>query len=329
MTEQEKLLSLFLSDWEKGADIEAQTSGSTGEPKKIFLPRKQVERSARRTNNFFHISSSSHVHSAVSFRFIGGKMMIARSLVAGCRLSFSEPALNPEPPSSHESIDLMAVVPAQMVHILENRQSFSHVSNFIIGGSAINNSLWTRLAASGLNCWETYGMTETASHIALRKIEGKADQRPGFIPMEDISLNVNEDDCLCIWDGDVYVATNDIARILPDGSFHILGRRDDVIITGGIKVMPQEVEAVLRPFLAPIVADFFISETPDEVWTSRLVLKAVVPDSANSEEVRNGIKTALDSVPSDLLPKRLRPKDVVLISKLPLTASGKLNRRPL
>lgn len=319
---QNQLLEEFLTQWFEGGAIRAHTSGSTGVPKEILLPRRQVERSAKRTVNFFGIHRSSRLHSAISFNFIGGKMMIARSLVSGCDLTFSEPSLTPPPPKDGERVSLMAVVPAQMPHILAHPEEFRNVRNFLIGGSAIDDRLWDKIIMSGLDAWESYGMTETASHIALRRVAGIPSRRPRFVVLPGVELSNNFDGRLHIKDGDVFVVSNDIANIYADGSFEIIGRADDMIITGGLKIMPQRVEDALRPYLADLVEQFYISSEPDETWTSKIVIRCVASD----KKIAASIAGCIDAVPENVLPKKFRPKAVYIIDALPLTSSGKLKR---
>lgn len=322
---QKDLLESFLAEWRNKNGITARTSGSTGLPKEIFLPKTQLLRSAARTNNFFNITPKSRLHCAVSFKFIGGKMMIVRSLLSGCRLTYSEPSLYPDCPVNGQEVDLMSVVPAQFPFILENPEAFSHVKNFLIGGSAIDNRLWNKISSSGFSAWESYGMTETASHIALRPIKDSYKDKPLFVPFEGIRVNADNNRCLIITDNDIAVKTNDIADITSTG-FNILGRKDDVIITGGIKVMPQEVEMIIRPYIEKLCQGFYVTGVPDEKWTRLLVLAVVPKGEIDSELERDKIKQQLDSIPPTILPKKLRPKDIKFIERLPLTESGKIIR---
>lgn len=328
MSDQKALFNDFVLRWKSGEDIEAHTSGSTGKPKDIVLPLSQIRRSARRTNGFFGINRHSHLHSCVSFEFIGGKMMIARSLEACCTLSFDSPSLCPTPPVNNGSrTTLMAVVPAQMDHILRNIGLFSNVDNFLIGGSSIDHRLWARIVSSDISAWESYGMTETASHIALRKIEGDADARPPFRAFDDVVLETDDEGCLVIRDGDILVHTNDLADILPDGSFFIKGRRDDVIISGGIKVIPQDLERRLLPFIIHLARDFYVTSVPDMLWTSRLVLVCVPVADCDASSLRIELERILRNIPEGVVSKKIIPKEVVLADSLPMTSSGKLNRR--
>lgn len=254
--------------------------------------------------------------------------MIARSLLAGCQLTYSDPSVCLIPPSGEKDIDLICLVPAQMPYILDNPELFSNIRGYLIGGSAIDDRLWDRIVASGIHAWESYAMTETATHVAMRRIEGPSSCRPRFIPLPGIDIHTDSNGCICIKDEDVEVVTRDLGQMFPDGSFYVVGRVDDVINTGGIKVMPQEVEKVLAPAIAPYTAEFFLSSVPDEVWTNRLVIAAVpLADSQDSPETfANNLMNAIMAIPEEELPKRMRPKGVVRISELPRTEMGKLNR---
>lgn len=330
MNNQQLLLNEFLDQWQKGEGIRAHTSGSTGKPKDIILSQQQVERSAMRSIRFFGITSASRLHSAMSFEFIGGKMMIARSLMARCVLTFSKPAVELLPPEHGRKISLMSLVPAQMHYVLQHLEDFGDVEKFLIGGSAIDDKLWDRIIESGVEAWESYGMTETATHIAMRRIKGSSSSRPHFVPLLGVEISTNPFGCLKIKDGEVEITTTDLAKIYPNNSFEIIGRRDDIIITGGLKVMPQDIEKKMAPYLSPLCGQFYVSSLPDPVWTSRLVLVAT-PFPASSklsdEQLKLNISENLKKIPEDILPKRLKPKEVRILQELPTTKSGKLNRR--
>lgn len=329
VSRQQDLLSDFLSQWSLGEGVRVNTSGSTGTPKEILLPHEVLVRSARRTANFFGLHKNSHIHSAISFEYIGGKMMIARSLVAGCRLSFCNPSLSPELPPDNSAVDLMSVVPAQMVHILDNLDSFRRVRKFLIGGSSIDPRLWDRIVESGVQAWESYGMTETASHVALRRICGSASRRPRFIPLPGISVSTDFDGRIHIRDEKSFFTTNDCGRSFPDGSFIVSGRMDHMIISGGIKVNPLQVEEVLVEYMSDLLDHFFISSSPDERWTSRIVLVGESPDTSDNakRDLASRIKGAIDNIPLEVLPLRLRPKEIILLDRFDYTPSGKLIRR--
>lgn len=257
--------------------------------------------------------------------------MIARSLVSNCLLTFSEPSLAPAPPEAGRQVDLMSVVPAQMPYILANLKDFSNVRSFLLGGSHIDDRLWDKIVASGIDAWESYGMTELASHIALRRVAGCHDARPRFVPFAKVKVSVDSENCLKIKDGDIRLTTNDIAELAPDGrSFRILGRRDDVIVTGGLKVLPQTIEKILLPRLFHLLGEFFISSAPDELWTSRLILIGVplceTKSYMDEEKLKASIAASIDAISEEVLPRKFRPKEIRIVDALPTTDSGKLIR---
>lgn len=328
---QNKFLNQFLEEWHAENGISVHTSGSTGTPKDIILPHSQIVNSALRSNRFFGINKNSRIHSAISFEYIGGKMMIARSLLSGCRLTYGKPAVKISLEDCEYPVTLLSLVPAQMHFVLENLSNFSHVEQFLIGGSAINDKLWDHIVESGVTAWESYGMTETATHIGMRRVAGDSKSRPHFVPLSGVSISESSDGCLLIKDRDVFVATTDLVRIYQDNTFEILGRKDDIINTGGLKILPQDIENVLEPALRNLVSSFYISSVPDEIWTSRLILVAVASvhnlRPKNNEELKANIWEAIDAIPDSVLPRRLHPKEIKLVEALPVTRSGKLNRR--
>ena len=306
----------FIREWQSPAsEIEAHTSGSTGDPKTIRLDKEFVRASALRTNSFFGINSTSRLHSCVAPDFIGGKMMAVRAVEAGCRLTWEKPSNRPlEALGKEETVDLLAVVPSQMIHILDNLPVMPEIRAVIIGGSAIDPHLRRKIVASGLNAYETYGMTETASHIALRKI---ADGVEGFSLLPGISVALDNRGCLEImFDSGERVVTNDLATLLSPTEFRIDGRHDHMILTGGRKVNPFKVEEKLAGLIR---FPFVITSEPDEKWGSRVVLKIEAPEGMSGlEDLTEKMKRLLD--PWEV------PKRTILVERLDYTKNGKLKR---
>ncbi|MCH5225596.1 MAG: AMP-binding protein [Muribaculaceae bacterium] len=314
----------FIEEWRSPKDfITAFTSGSTGTPKEIRLSKEFVANSAKRTIDFFGLNSSSELHSCVSPDFIGGKMMAVRAEIAGASLSWETPSNRPLSEISKD-IDLLAVVPSQMIHILENLNSLPQIQNIIIGGSSIHPLLRNKIVESGLNAYETYGMTETASHIALRKIT--IDPSP-FKCLEGIRVELDSEDCLkIIFDqtegingNPLTIQTNDIAEIPNErnsNQFFIKGRRDDIIITGARKVNPHEIEEKLAPF---IPLPFYIKGIEDEKWGQKIV---IILEGEKNETLEN----ELNEIFRTILPSYQIPKSIFFVKSLPLTGSGKIKR---
>ncbi len=162
----------FKEQWQSEKNyLICHTSGSTGTPKEIHLAKETMEQSALRTNQSFHIDEKSYLHSCISPDFIGGKMMMIRSLIAGSEFGWEIPSNKPLNDYFGRDITLLAVVPSQMHFILDKIASLPSIQYILIGGAPIPPALRKRIAESGLIAYESYGMTETASHIALRKVE--------------------------------------------------------------------------------------------------------------------------------------------------------------
>lgn len=298
-------------EWENGEEfMRCQTSGSTGSPREILLPKREMKNSAVRTIRFFNLSNTSLLYSCISPEFIGGKMMLIRALISGASFSSETPSSHPLSKYSGDKIDLLSVVPTQMISLLENKNILSGIKNILIGGAPIPDDLRCKIASSGLNAWESYGMTETASHIAIRPV---TDPESNFYPLDGIYISLI-DDCLKIdikgWKSFV---TNDIAEIFPDGSFKIIGRADNVFISGGIKIHPEKLERILFPhFNFP----FMISSKPDPFWGRICILITQNPDISDNE-ILNICRENLD--------RKFVPKEIIH-SEIPYTANGKIQR---
>lgn len=310
----------FLKQWEDTAcrAISASTSGSTGKPKQIELSKKLLTESAMRTIRFFNLNEHSHLHSCISPNYIGGKMMAVRASCIGADFTWEEPSNAPS--LTDRKADLTSVVPSQMWHILTLPKALE--DRFLIGGSAIPATLRKAISESHIECWESYGMTETASHIALRRVEN---EEGPFYPLPGISIYLGDEGNLCISLGEDYppVITNDIAEIYSDGGFRILGRRDNVIISGGLKIIPEDVERRISPVLAQFGYDtFMISSTPDNKWGEKIILVI-----ETEEELSDHIKEEITRLLGTLLRRYEIPKEIISTGKIPTTANGKIKRK--
>lgn len=303
----------FKTIWQQAPEvITCHTSGSTGTPSEILLPKAQMIESARRTCSFFGISEGSRLYSCVGADYIGGKMMMVRSLVSGADFGWEPPSNRPLENYDGPFIDLMSVVPSQMIYLLDNPEKLSQVGEFLIGGASIPAGLRKRILENGISAWESYGMTETSSHIALRKID--KDDKP-FTTLPGITVEYHAGNQLAILiEGWKRFLTNDIAEIESPTGFRILGRADNAINSGGKKIYPEEIEALLSGhFTFP----FFISSRKDEKWGEAVVI-AVENTPVSDEEILLKCKA--------LLPSFKVPKMVLRLNKIPLTPNGKLKR---
>ena len=322
MTQQE-----FEHIWLDGSDyVECHTSGSTGEPKEIRLSKEFMRASAMRTNEFFGITRDSRLHTCLDFRYIASKMMTVRADVAGCRLTSEIPSSHPlDGIAKDEEIDLLSVVPAQMEWILDSPEPWMEIRNILVGGSAIPSVIRRRIVLSRYNVWETYGMTETASHIALRKVD---DNDAPFRALDGISVDVTSDGRLIVNmpDGERFVTT-DIAELTGSDEFRILGRSDHAVISGGVKIHPEELERRLGPFIA---FDYCLSSVPDKKWGEKLVLVIEVPSNdVDPAFLREAIEVRLRQYRKILDLGVKSPKEVVVMTSLPRTPKGMIDRLSL
>lgn len=311
----------FIKEWlDDTPYIKVRTSGSTGEPKLIELSKQTLLRSARRTNSFFGLGAGSHFHSCISPEFIGGKMMIVRSLIADAHFTSETPSNRPlEGRETLSPIDLLAVVPSQMWSILSKEYPVPEIRNIIIGGAPIPAPLREALIRSGMSAWETYGMTETASHIALRKI---ADGIDCFTTLPGITVTTDHRECLVIDMEDRKIVTNDVALLHSPTEFQIAGRVDNMIITGGKKLNPLEIEEQLRKLTE---ARCYVSSIKDELWGEKtiVVIDESDPGSLSFKENWKRIRTEM----RQFLPSWKIPKGYVAVSSFSYTPTGKLVRR--
>lgn len=242
--------------------------------------------------------------------------MAVRSEIAGCAFTWEEPSNRPLLGlDKADGISLLSVVPSQMHFILDHLDALPTVDIFLIGGSAIPAGLRKRIVDMNLNAYESYGMTETASHIALRKVE---EEENNFYPLPGISVSLDERGCLVIeFDSGEKFVTNDIASISADNSFSIEGRYDNIIITGGRKVNPESVERRISHLFE---GEIMVSSEPDEKWGSRVILLVEGTDCPKGEEeIRKKMSTLL--APWEI------PKRIIWNSLIPRTSNGKIKRR--
>ena len=322
-------LEEFLAEWrDEGPYVRVQTSGSTGEPKPMLVEKRRMLASARRTNDFLGLQKGDTALLRMSLDYIAGKMMVVRAIERGLQLLTVEPSGHPLaiqgdcPPC----VTFAAMVPMQVYNSLqvpEERERLKRIKHLIIGGGAIDERLAEALKAFPNHVWSTYGMTETLSHIALRRLSGP-ETSEWYTPFPSVSVSLNEEGCLVIDAPEVCeerLVTNDIAELatqrgespcVANVSFKILGRKDTVICSGGIKIQAEEVERRLRPHLR---VPYLISKRLDEKFGEAVVL------------LTEGDTAEAQAVCESVLPKYQRPRAYVHVSRIPLTETGKPARR--
>ena len=308
-------LDEFVSAWQSDSPtLLVHTSGSTGKPKPMLVEKRRMEASARITCGFLGLRAGDTALLCMPLDFIAGKMVVVRSLVWGLRLMAVEPSGHPLKGLT-ESPTFAAMVPMQVYNSLkveEERRLLRDIKHLIIGGGAINRDMAEALRGFPNAVWSTYGMTETLSHIALRRLSG-AEASEWYEPFDGVGVTTNADGCLVI-DAPAVCAhplvTNDIAEIAPDGRrFRIRGRRDNVVCSGGLKLQIEEMEARLQPHLN---VPYMISKRPDDKFGEAVVLLAVTDDMESVCEVCR-----------KHMPRYEQPRYFLAVSELPMTPTGK------
>jgi O-succinylbenzoic acid--CoA ligase len=320
----------FIRSWldEKINLFEVKTSGSTGLPKVIFHSRDAMIASAERTCDFFQLKKGDTALLALPATHIGGKMMIVRSAIRGLKMICVEPRSNPFTNLKYdEEITFAAFTPMQMSTILDDSAETSHdlslpltnlssIHKIILGGGEVSYSLKQKLQDIFASVYETYGMTETISHIALKKING-VDKSDYFTLLDGVKITIDERGCLLIEAPYLSVTTlytNDIVKIISEKEFQWLGRYDNIINTGGIKVSAEEIERKLQPY---IDANFFIAGIADDILGQKVILVL------ENETSKNGLQKNY----AEVLSKYEKPRQVVSISQFSYTENGKINKK--
>ena len=370
----------FLTEWNNDSDrLLVHTSGSTGQPKPLWVEKRRMEASARITCNFLGLREGDAALLCMPLDYIAGKMMVVRALTCGLRLLSVEPSAHPfsslecrveslecrveslEFPTGvpsaldrravansklstlnsklnklstlnsklstlnsklstlNSKLTLVAMVPLQVYHTLqvpEERERLRQVRHLLIGGGAIDEAMERELSNFPHAVWSTYGMTETLSHIALRRLNGP-DRSDYYTPFDGVSVALNADGCLVISAPAVCAATlvtNDRAELHADGRrFRIMGRKDNVVCSGGIKLQIEELERQLRPH---IDVPFMVTKRKDPSLGEAVVLLVEDRDRGKYEVLCRSVLSRYE-----------RPKQVISVGRLPLTATGKPARK--
>lgn len=310
----------FLLDWLNDKDfVVVKTSGSTGKPKKVRIQKQAMINSAKATGKFFEVPANTTALHCLPTDFIAGKMMLVRAMVLGWHLDLVPPKANPLD-RVFKTYDFCAMTPFQ----LDNSLSRLHlIKKLIVGGGAVSTTLQNLVQGIGTGVYETYGMTETVSHIAARRIN-RSPQEIDPIPfrvLPNIEISVDDRNCLVIDAPSLTsetLITNDVVEKLSDKRFILKGRYDNVINSGGIKLHPEEIEAKLAPIMAH---RFFITSLPDAALGEKLVLMV---ESEFSETALKNLEREIKTCNN--LGKYEMPKKIYFVEKFEETPNGKIHR---
>ncbi len=310
----------FLQNWlDEKQDIALQTSGSTGKPKTLVFPKQALIKSAERTCLFFQLPQGTRALLALSPSFVAGKMMWVRALHCGWSLDVIKPASHLE---IRKTYDFSALVPMQ---VKSSPGILSRIKKLIIGGAPVDNVLQKKIEKSPNEVFLTYGMTETLTHVAVQALTEKASKRIGendknwFHTLPGIEVSLNENGCLVIHSPFLHyspVVTNDLAEIKDNTTFKWLGRKDFVINSGGVKLIPEQIEKKLEPYIS---SRYIISSIPDEILGEKVVLVVEKETPAHPEDIYE--KAGLSRFE--------KPKQVITLTRFPRTHSGKIKRKEI
>jgi o-succinylbenzoate---CoA ligase len=315
----------FCQKWLSGQqEFILKTSGSTGEPKPIGLTRFQMEASAKLTGKTFDLKKGDKALVCLNVEYIAGVMMLVRGIVLGLELTIIEPNGNPLDNLKNREFDFAAFVPLQLQNIIQNKnhiEILNKMKAIIVGGAAVNEVLEEEIQSLTVPVYSTYGMTETVSHIAIRRLNG-TEWSNNFQVLEGVTIGVDGRNCLNISadaSNNELVQTNDIVEIIDEKEFKLLGRFDNIINSGGVKIQLEKVEKVIEKFIPN--KRFFAYGLPDLSLGQKLIL--VIETESLSDDLKENIFIDLKNA----LSKYEIPKQVFTINHFSETPTGKIDKK--
>lgn len=312
----EEPIGNFLLDWSNDEDdLEVSTSGSTGIPKKIRLQKQYMVNSAIATGSFFNLRGSSSALLCLPADYIAGKMMLVRAMILGLSLDYGAPNSNPLEGIS-KVYDFSAMIPLQLENSLKK---LDQVKTLIVGGAKMSDTLKVAVQEKLSKVYETYGMTETITHIALKPVNHLGDtMSANFAALPEVELSIDARGCLVINAPNISeeeVVTNDVVTLISSTEFEWLGRYDSIINSGGVKLIPEKIEAKLSRV---IDGDFFVTGLPDEKLGQKLIL--LVEGEVDKEILLKRLQSLAG------LDKFEIPKEIHSVASFVKTANGKIQR---
>ena len=311
----------FVKEWfSESKTVKIQSSGSTGIPKIFEVEKIKMLNSAEMTCNFLGLNEGDVALICLPIEYISGKMMAVRSILRKLKLIIAEPSANPLQ-NINEKIDFCAMTPLQVENSLDKLHL---IKKLIIGGASVSETLKQKisqtltLSNSRTRIFETYGMSETLSHIALRQIF--PNQEDWFTVFEGVEISLDERNCLIIFAPKLnseVLHTNDLVEINDEKQFRFLGRLDNVINSGGAKIFPEELEKIIKQHIPNEVVLIGVA---DEKLGQKLIL---IIEGTESQAINQKL-SAINYKKSFH-----KPKGIIFVNKIPRTPNGKVNRLEL
>ena len=315
---EEKVIS-FLQEWfSDSKTVSVQTSGSTGIPKVFEIEKKRMLNSAKMTCDFLGLKEGDTALLCLPVQYISGKMMLVRAIERKLKVIISVPSSAPE---ISENVEFCAMTPLQVQNSIEN---IHLIRNLIIGGATVSEKLKKEISTtlqfsnSPIRIFETYGMSETLSHIALKQISPI--QEEYFKILNDVEISVDDRNCLRIFAPNLnpeILQTNDIVELWNEKQFRFLGRFDNVINSGGVKIFAEELENLVKKHISQ---DLVFIGKPDEILGEKLVL---VIEGSEDENLKSQISNLKFENRFHI------PKEILFLEKYPRAENGKVLRKEL
>lgn len=304
-----------------------KTSGSTGEPKPIILTRNQMIASAKLTGKTFGLEVGDRALVCLNIDYIAGIMMLVRGMELGLKLTIVEPSKNPFQNLENPCFDFHAFVPLQLQNLLENEKNVEFLNKskaIIVGGAAVNEALEKEIQKLNAPVYSTYGMTETVSHIAVKRLNG-TNKNDNFQVLEGVNIGIDIRNCLNIIaeaTNNFLIQTNDIVEIINEKEFQLIGRFDNIINSGGVKIQLEKVEKLIANEIKILNPNrYFAYGIEDEKLGQKLVL--FVEGEAVNLEINNTFLTNIQSV----LLKYEIPRKICFVERFMETATGKIDKK--
>lgn len=305
--EYEQSVGDFLLDWfDNKSYMDMNSSGTTGVPKLIRVEKQAMLNSAIATGDFFGLEPGDKVLNCLPTAYISGKMMFIRAFILGLDMKFVAPSSHPLE-YINEEFDFCAMVPLQAKNSLKK---LKNIKTLIVGGAKVHKALEQELMKLRIKVYETFSMTETITHIAAKRIGEKA-----FTVLPNVTVAVDDRQCLVIDAkniSDKLIVTNDIVNLISNSQFEWIGRIDNIINSGGIKLSPEKIEEKLSTL---IPRRYFVNGVPDLVLGEKLVLYI------------EGEPMTIDETVFNVLDKYEKPKEIVFMPTFKQTATGKIKRK--
>lgn len=309
-------VGFFIQQWLDDTEtIKVKTSGSTGTPKLIELKKVNMMNSAQATNSYFNLFENTKALLCMSVEYIGGKMMLVRAMLGGWNLDVREASKNPLY-NNPERYDFAAMVPYQVFHSFDDLYK---ISTLIIGGGALSPQLEEKLQSVSTAVFATYGMTETISHIALRSINGDK-KSDSYQALSGVRFAIDNNSCLIIDAPSISrekIVTNDVVHLISESEFVFLGRLDNVINSGGVKIYPEKVEKKLAQTLK---LPFFIASEKHSALGEQVILIVETSEVPTLEAYADYFS---------VLEPYEKPKKIYAFSEFLFTDTNKLKRQEI